>query len=64
MIIANDERKYCYFEQIKYMIEDDPSIDIRKFVMSDSTEIYTIMDRETGKKFNMAIRGCVLPAGG
>lgn len=62
MTIANNEREYCYFEYMGYMIED-PRIDIRKFVMSDSTIIYTIKDRASGKIFNTAIRGCALTAG-
>ena len=60
--VVNDERKYCYFEYVGYMTLDQ-SIDIRKFVMSDSTKIYTIKDKESGKEFNIAIRGCAIPAG-
>jgi len=60
--IASNEAKYCYFEYVGYMILY-PEFDIRKFTMSDSTKIYTIEDKESGKKFNTAIRGCAIPAG-
>ena len=60
--IANEEAKYCYFEYAGYIFVEQ-SVDIRKFVMSDSTKIYMIEDRESGKRFNIAIKGCVLPAG-
>jgi hypothetical protein len=33
------------------------------FTLSDSTKIYTIKDKETGKEFNIATRGCAIPAG-
>ena len=60
--IADHERNYCYFEYVGYMAVDT-SVDIRKFMMSDSTKIYTIKDIESGKIMNIAIRSCAMPAG-
>jgi hypothetical protein len=60
--IAEHERNYCYFEYVGYMAEDI-SVDIRKFMMSDATKIYTIKDRASGKIMNIAIRSCAMPAG-
>ncbi|HLF54011.1 MAG TPA: hypothetical protein VI544_02420 [Candidatus Nanoarchaeia archaeon] len=60
--IANNERKYCYFEYLGYMILDQ-SVDIRKFTMSDATKIYSIKDIASGKIFNIATRSCAMPAG-
>jgi len=60
--IASNEAKYCYFEYVGYMILY-PKYDIRKFTMSDSTKIYTIEDKDTGKKFNIATRSCAIPPG-
>lgn len=60
--IANNERKYCYFEYLGYMILDR-SVDIRKFTMSDATKIYSIKDIASGKIFNIATRSCAMPAG-
>lgn len=60
--IANNEAKYCYFEYDGYMILHS-WVDIKKFAMSDSTKIYTIEDKQSGDKFNMAVRGCAIPAG-
>lgn len=62
MIIANNERKYCYFEYVGYMALDR-EVDIRKFVMSDATIIYTIKDKQSGKIMNIATRSCAISAG-
>lgn len=58
--ITSSEATLCSFENIAYMALDK-NIDIRKFTMSDSTKIYTIKDKATGKEMNIAIRGCVTP---
>ncbi len=60
--IANQEAKYCYFEYAGYMILHS-RFDIRKTVMSDSTKIYTIKDKQTEKEMNIAVRSCAIPAG-
>ena len=60
--IANHERRYCYFEYLGYMALDT-SVDIRKFAMSDSTKIYSIRDKASGKIMNIATRSCAIPAG-
>jgi hypothetical protein len=60
--ISNQEAKYCYFEYVGYMILY-PRYDIRKFAMSDSTKIYTIKDKYSGKELNIGIRSCVIPPG-
>lgn len=60
--IASQESKYCYFEYVGYMILY-PEIGIQKFAMSDSTKIYGIEDKNSGKKLNIAVRGCAIPAG-
>jgi len=60
--IAGQEAKYCYFEYVGYMIIY-PKFNIEKFAMSDSTKIYTIEDKKTGKKLNIAIRSCAIPPG-
>ena len=62
MEIASQEAKYCYFEYVGYMIIY-PKFNIEKFAMSDSTKIYTIEDKKTGKKLNIAIRSCAIPPG-
>lgn len=60
--IANNEAKYCYFEYVGYMILY-PKFRIGKTVMSDSTKIYTIIDIDSGKEMNIAIRSCAVPPG-
>ncbi len=58
--IANHEAKYCYFEYVGYMMIDE-SVDITKFAMSDSTKIYTLRDKQSGKIMNIATKSCVIP---
>lgn len=60
--IASQEAKYCYFEYVGYMILY-PEISIEKTSMSDSTKIYSISDKKSGKELNIAIRSCAIPAG-
>lgn len=62
MSIVNSEAMFCYFEYVGYMILY-PRFQIKKTTVSDSTRIYTILDRESNKEMNIAIRGCVIPAG-
>jgi len=60
--IASQESKYCYFEYVGYMVLY-PRYDIKKFTLSESTKIYTIKDKKTGREMKIAIRGCAVPAG-
>jgi hypothetical protein len=60
--IATSQANFCYFEYAGYEILY-PRFMIEVFTLSDSTKIYTIKDKETGEKFNTAIRGCAIPAG-
>jgi hypothetical protein len=60
--IASQEAKFCYFEYVGFNLLY-PDIDIRKDSLSDSTEIYTLTHKKTGDEMNIAIRGCVIPAG-
>ncbi|MCH7568178.1 MAG: hypothetical protein IIA87_02040 [Nanoarchaeota archaeon] len=60
--IIRQEAQFCYFENLGFsLLYND--FDIKKFSMSDSTKIYTIKDKKSGKEMNMAIRGCAIPAG-
>ena len=62
MEIASQESKYCYFEYVGYMILY-PRFKINRLPLSDSTEIYRIEDKNTGKVMNIAIRSCAIPPG-
>ena len=62
MEIADQEAKYCYFENVGYSIVY-PRYNIGLFRMSESTKIYTIRDTNSGKSMNIAIRGCAIPQG-
>ena len=62
MEIASQEAQYCYFEYVGYMILY-PDFKITKTPMSDSTIIYSILHKKSGKEMNIAIRGCAIPPG-
>ncbi len=62
MEIADQEAKYCYFENVGYSIIY-PRYNIGLFRMSESTKIYTIKDTKSGKSMNVAVRGCAIPHG-
>ena len=62
MEIADQEAKYCYFENVGYGVVY-PRYNIEVFRMSDSTKIYTIRDTKSGEVMNIAIRGCAIPHG-
>jgi hypothetical protein len=60
--IASQEALYGYFEYVGYsLIYDD--YDVKHFNLADSTEIYTIIHKDSGKKMNIAIRGVAIPWG-
>jgi hypothetical protein len=60
--ITSQESKNCYFSNDGFMVFYS-EFDIKKYVMSDSTKIYTIKDKATEAETNIAIRGCAIPAG-
>ncbi len=62
MEIANQEAEYCYFEFVGYMILY-PEFKIKKDSLSESSSIYVIEDKKSGKIMNIAIRGCAIPPG-
>jgi len=62
MEIASQEAEYCYFEYNGYMILY-PKYKIKLTQMSDSTRIYSITDKKSGKEINIAVRGCAIPPG-
>ncbi len=62
MEIADQEAKYCYFENVGYSIIY-PRYNIGLFRMSESTKIYTIKDTKSAKSMYIAVRGCAIPHG-
>jgi len=60
--IVRQEAKYCYFEYVGFMLLYN-DFDIKKYVMSDSTKIYTILHKSSGEEMNIAVRGCAIPPG-
>jgi len=60
--ISSQESQNCYFSNDGFMAFYS-GFDIKKYVLSDSTKIYTIMDKFTRAETNIAIRGCAIPAG-
>jgi sulfur transfer complex TusBCD TusB component (DsrH family) len=60
--IAANEARFCYFEYVGYT-NLYPRYDIEKWTTSDSTRIYTIVDKPSGAVMNIATRGCAIPAG-
>jgi hypothetical protein len=59
--IADQEAKYCNFEFVGYNIIY-PRYQIKKYSLSNPTDVYTIIDLKSGKEMNIAIRGCAVPA--
>jgi hypothetical protein len=60
--IVNFESTFCEFNNVKWMLFY-PEIEVRKFVASDSTKVYTMTYRDTNKSMSFAVKTCVLPAG-
>lgn len=58
--IGGEEAERCDFDIIDYMIKY-PDFEIEKMVYGDGVKAYTIIDKKTSKKLNIAIRSCVLP---
>lgn len=59
--IVNSESQYCYFEYNGYMLLH-PEYKIGRIDYGGS-KIYNVLDRQTGKEFKFAVRGCVSPPG-
>ena len=60
--IVSQEAKWCYFSNDGFMaLYHD--FDIKKDVLGDSTRIYSVTHKPTGKLITFAIRGCAIPAG-
>ena len=62
MTIANQEAKYCDFDELGYMILY-PQYDITKFVTGDATIVYQVTERNSDESFRFAVRSCALPEG-
>lgn len=61
--IANQESKYCNFEYVGFMLLY-PEFNINKKAIGsgkESSKIYIIGDKYSGKKLNIAIRSCAFP---
>jgi len=61
--IANQEARFCYFEYVGFMILYSDFSIVKKNIGSglDASKIYTIEDRYTKKKLNIAVRSCAVP---
>ncbi len=62
MEIANQEAKYCNFDDLGYMILY-PQYDISSTITGDSDTIYVVKERSTNQEFKFATKSCLLPAG-
>ena len=60
--IANQEAQYCYFEFVGYSALY-PDYEVRQYITSDSTAVYTIIHTKSEKEMNIATRSCALPYG-
>lgn len=63
--IVNQEAKYCNFDYVHYSVFY-PKFDIKKMAVgssTDSSKIYIVEDKATGKKLYLAIRSCAIPPG-
>ena len=62
MEIANQESRYCNFDELGYMILH-PKYDITKFITGEADIIYTVTEISTGEKLTFAVTSCELPPG-
>jgi len=60
--IVNYESTLCEFNNMNWE-KNFPDISIKRFVTGDQTKVYTLMDKTSEKKINIAVKTCVLPAG-
>jgi len=61
-VIVNYESTVCEFDSLNWELYNS-DIRIKKFIASEQTKIYTLIEKDTSKKFTFAIKTCVLPAG-
>ncbi len=60
--ILTQEAKYCYFSVEGFMaLYTD--FKITSFLLDDTTNIYTIKNKESQEELKMAVRGCAMPGG-
>lgn len=62
MEIANQEARFCDFDDLGYMILHK-TFDIKKSELGEADIIYTITHRPTEESFTFAVRSCKLPPG-
>lgn len=60
--IVNYESTLCEFNNDNWMANFG-DISIKKFIASEGTKVYTITDKVTEQEINIAVKGCVMPAG-
>lgn len=60
--IASQESKYCSFETVGYSLFN-PRYDIQVYRKPDSTKIYIIKDKRSGKELWIATKSCAIPSG-
>lgn len=60
--VVSREAENCDFNYIAYMFFY-PEYKIKKIQLYEGSEIYSINLRGENEKFNLAVRGCVIPAG-
>ncbi len=60
--IANQEAKYCHFDELGFMILY-PQYDVFRTQLGDPIKIYILKERVTNEEFTFAIKSCPLPPG-
>ena len=60
--ILNYESALCEFNNVRWMLYYK-DVDVKRFVTSDQSKIYTVSDKTSQKKFIFAVKSCTLPAG-
>ena len=61
--IANEEAKFCYFEYVGFMLLYSDFYITKKNIDAgiNASKIYSIEDKYTKKKLNIAVRSCAVP---
>jgi len=60
--IINYESETCEFNYLAWMFYYR-DVSISKFVASDGSKVYTLVDKTTGKSIKFAVKTCLFPAG-
>ena len=60
--IVNYESTTCQFNSMNWQ-KNYRDISIQKFVTSEQTKVYSLVDKKTEKEIDFAVKTCVLPAG-